>query len=222
VTGRKLRAALFAARNTWDAPSAPGLQDLSNRMEGIALQHSPTDALYKHTLEKGYNLPSSLSLNLTQHRIPHELPRSKAGSSSTIPSRFNRFLLVDDNPINLKVLAAFITRLKQPFSVASDGAEAVERYRDAILRDGKPYDCIFMDISMPVMDGFQAITEIRQFEQQMLDSEKNDSRESSHRSYILALTGLGSEEARRAARDSGVDGFLLKPVKFRDIMPLIG
>jgi signal transduction histidine kinase/CheY-like chemotaxis protein len=222
LTGKKLRAALLAARNARDAPPASGLQDLSNRMEGVALQHSPTDALFKPTLMKDHSLPSSPSPNSTQNWIPHELPRSKAGSSSTISSRFNRFLLVDDNPINLKVLAAFVTRLKQPFSVASDGAEAVQRYRDAILRDGKPYDCIFMDISMPVMDGFQAIAEIRRFEQQMLDSEKNDSRESSHRSYILALTGLGSEEARRAARDSGVDEFLLKPVKFRDIMPLIG
>jgi signal transduction histidine kinase/CheY-like chemotaxis protein len=222
VTGKKLRDALLAAQDVWSAPPASGLQDLSDRMEGVALQHSPTDALFKPTPMENYSLPSSPLLSSTQNWIPHQLPRSKAGSSSTISSRFSRFLLVDDNPINLKVLAAFITRLKQSFSVASDGAEAVQRHRDAILRDGRPYDCIFMDISMPVMDGFQAIAEIRRFEQQMLDSEKNDSRESSHRSYILALTGLGSEEARRAARDSGVDGFLLKPVKFKDIMPLIG
>jgi signal transduction histidine kinase/CheY-like chemotaxis protein len=222
VTGRKLRAALLDAQDVWGSPPAPGLQDLSNRMDKIALQHPPTDALFKPTPMEDYNLPSSPSLISTQDWMPHQLPRSKTGSSSTISSRFSRFLLVDDNPINLKVLAAFITRLKEPFSVASDGAEAVQRYRDAILRDEKPYDCIFMDISMPVMDGFQAIAGIRQFEQQMLNSEKNGSRGSSHRSYILALTGLGSEEARRAARDSGVDGFLLKPVKFRDIMPLIG
>jgi signal transduction histidine kinase/CheY-like chemotaxis protein len=222
VTGKKLRAVLFAAQDVWDAPSAPGLQDLSDRMEGIALRYSPTNAPSKHTPEEGYNSPSNLSLSSTQNPIPHDLPRSKAGSSSTISSRFNRFLLVDDNPINLKVLAAFITRLKQPFSVASDGAEAVQRYRDAILRDGTPYDCIFMDISMPVMDGFQAIAEIRRFEQQILNTQTHGSRGSSRRSYILALTGLGSEEARRAARDSGVDGYLLKPVKFRDILPLIG
>jgi signal transduction histidine kinase/CheY-like chemotaxis protein len=221
VTGKKLRAALLAARGTGDAPSAPGLQDLSNRMEGVVLQHSPTDVLPKPTPD-GRDLSRSPSPRSTQNRIPRELPRPEGSVSPTISSRFNRFLLVDDNPINLKVLAAFITRLKQPFAVASDGAEAVQRYRDAILRDETPYDCIFMDISMPVMDGFQAIAEIRRFEQQMLDSEKNDSRGSSRRSYILALTGLGSEEARRAARDSGVDGFLLKPVKFKDIMPLIG
>lgn len=125
--------------------------------------------------------------------------------------RFKRFLLVDDNPINLKVLSAFTRRLGVPFSLASDGSEAVNLYKQAILEEANPFDCCFMDLSMPVLDGFQAVTAIRQFEHE----QKCD------RMHILALTGLGSEVARSTAREAGFDGYLLKPVKFRDVEPLL-
>jgi signal transduction histidine kinase len=141
---------------------------------------------------------------------------------------FKRLLLVDDNPINLKVLVAFANRLGLPFSTAADGAEAVHLYRNAALEEADPFDCIFMDISMPIMDGFQAVTAIREFE---IQQGKTDIHEPSRdrtksrltsRSYVLALTGLGSEAARRSARASGFDEFLLKPVKFKDVAPLLG
>jgi CheY-like chemotaxis protein len=69
-----------------------------------------------------------------------------------------------------------------------------------------------MDISMPVMDGFQAAAAIRRFEEETM---------ASTRSFILALTGLGSEGARTSARTSGFDGFMVKPVRFRDMLPLL-
>jgi DNA-binding response OmpR family regulator len=40
-------------------------------------------------------------------------------------------------------------------------------------------------------------------------------------SHIVALTGLGSDEARSMARDTGFDLFLVKPVKFRDLEPML-
>jgi signal transduction histidine kinase/ActR/RegA family two-component response regulator len=133
-------------------------------------------------------------------------------TSPTNISRFKRYLLVDDNPINLKVLSAFVRRLHAPFSFASNGAEAVHLYKQAILKEQDPFDICFMDISMPVQNGFQAVAAIREFE----DEQKVDEKE---RCYVLALTGLGSDGAREEARSAGFDGFLLKPVKFGDILP---
>jgi signal transduction histidine kinase/ActR/RegA family two-component response regulator len=130
------------------------------------------------------------------------------------PCRFKRFLLVDDNPINLKVLSAFATRIRIPYVLAHDGAEAVQLYT-AALGTPQPFDCIFMDISMPVMDGFQAVTAIRKVEDETLVDGQG-------KSYILALTGLGSEAARTSAQKSGFDGFLVKPVRFKDVLPLLG
>jgi CheY-like chemotaxis protein len=92
-----------------------------------------------------------------------------------------------------------------------------------------------MDISMPVMDGFQAVSRIRKIEYELMkkidESQFNDALEhgldgtagddQGVRAYIFALTGLGSEKARKQARSSGFDEFLLKPVRFKDILPLL-
>jgi CheY-like chemotaxis protein len=151
--------------------------------------------------------------------------------------RFHRLLLVDDNPINLKMLCAFAKRLNVPYSSATDGEEAVRLYQAAAEQEDPQmsYDCIFMDISMPVMDGFQAVSKIRRIEDELIkkiaQSQSNDA--SKHnldgaagdgggaRAYIFALTGLGSEKARKQARCSGFDEFLLKPVRFKDVLPML-
>ncbi|KAA8572272.1 hypothetical protein EYC84_002898 [Monilinia fructicola] len=70
-------------------------------------------------------------------------------------------LLVDDNMINLKLLRHFITRLGYPtVHEAENGLEAVKK----VEQRPEGYDIIFMDISMPVLDGFDATREIRKLE----------------------------------------------------------
>jgi signal transduction histidine kinase len=155
--------------------------------------------------------------------------------------RYRRLLLVDDNPINLKLLVAFAKRIGLPFATAFDGAEAVRLYKKAIEEEADPFDCVFMDISMPVMDSFQATVAIRQFEEQQRkehqDRDANTYKKKSQdegdneqqketplravRSNIMAFTGLGSEKARSMARNSGFDLFLVKPLKFKDVEPLL-
>jgi CheY-like chemotaxis protein len=78
---------------------------------------------------------------------------------------------------------------------------------------------------MPVMDGFQAVAAIREFEHERVErggtmgSRKGRSAKGS---YIFALTGVGSEKARKEAERCGCDEFLLKPVRFRDVGLLLG
>lgn len=157
--------------------------------------------------------------------------------TSSPTCRFRRLLLVDDNPINLKMLCAFAKRLGVPYSSATDGAEAVRLYQTATEQEDPKanYDCIFMDISMPVMDGFQAVSKIRGIEHGLLEKgiprQSDDAArhgldgtledERGTRAYIFALTGLGSEKARKQAKNSGFDEFLLKPVRFKDVLPLL-
>jgi CheY-like chemotaxis protein len=150
-------------------------------------------------------------------------------SAQTPPCRFRRFLLVDDNLINLKMLCAFAKRFKVPYSSATDGAEAVRLY-DAAARENSGqdgYDCIFMDISMPVMDGFEAANNIRRVEDEVLKLRGEEAQTGGaagrklERAYIFALTGLGSDKARKEAERSGFDEFLLKPIRFKDVLPLV-
>lgn len=123
----------------------------------------------------------------------------------------HHLLLVDDNPINVKLLATVMERLKHTFSTACNGLEAVELYRESLKGQQRAFDMIFMDISMPVMDGFEATREIRQLEGQA----------NVPRCKIVALTGLSSEENRNEAMAAGSDVFLTKPAKLDKVRRLI-
>jgi CheY-like chemotaxis protein len=71
-----------------------------------------------------------------------------------------------------------------------------------------------MDISMPVMDGFEAIREIRRLESEAPPP-------TGKRARIAALTGLSSELSRKEALSSGGDAFLTKPIKLDTVRRLL-
>lgn len=113
------------------------------------------------------------------------------------------FLLVDDNHINLKVLSTYIRRLGHPYATASDGQEALNAY----VANPNKYSCIFMDISMPVMDGFEATQRIRAYERE----------NTLQPVLVFALSGLASTDAQNEAYGSGIDLFLSKPVTLKEL-----
>lgn len=132
--------------------------------------------------------------------------------TTTIPGPSEKYLLlVDDNPINIKLLVAVVRKLKHPYATAANGLEAVNLFRQAV-EQGRRFDMVFMDISMPVMDGFEAIREIRR-----LESEAPPEK----RTRIAALTGLSSELSRKEALSSGGDAFLTKPIKLDTVRRLL-
>lgn len=116
-------------------------------------------------------------------------------------------LIVDDNAINRRLLAAFMKKRKLPFQEAKDGLQALEKYKEV---QGK-FSVILMDISMPVMDGMTSTRLIREHE----NTTKLTPR------HIIALTGLTSASAKLEAWTSGVDDFLTKPVDFDRLASLI-
>ncbi|KAJ3464269.1 hypothetical protein MRS44_009055 [Fusarium solani] len=160
--------------------------------------------------------PTSTTQPTTEPEIPAPVvspgtpfPLSSEETPSPSQDYFTapEFLLVDDNFINLKILTSYMKKLKQPYQTATNGQEALSAYE---LDSGR-YVCILMDISMPIMDGFEATRRIRAFEQ----------RHGLRPALILALTGLASEEAQREAVVSGVDLFLTKPVRLKELGPIL-
>ncbi|EKG16557.1 hypothetical protein MPH_06333 [Macrophomina phaseolina MS6] len=131
---------------------------------------------------------------------PPELPSS---SSSNAPSEPRlRLLLVEDNPINLRILTTYARKLNCTWVTASNGRDAVHEFKQA---DGR-FDYVLMDVSMPIMNGFEATREIRAWERM------HDGSYGPQHAKILALTGLGSAESQQEAFASGMDKFLIKPV----------
>ncbi|CDW73961.1 pas domain s-box protein [Stylonychia lemnae] len=131
-------------------------------------------------------------------------------------STFKDILIVDDNIFNLVTLEAILQlQLKLQVDKATNGLEAVtkvkQRYQDSAnikcsCNRQNGYKLIFMDCNMPVMDGFQATQQIRDFEKQ-LDL-------NIPRSYITALTAYTSDAFQQKCLDFGMDSFLTKPIGF--------
>lgn len=119
-----------------------------------------------------------------------------AGSPSIV-------MVVDDNSVNLMLLQRYMMRLGRPQIGATNGQEAVDTYK----ANAKAISIIFMDITMPVLDGLQASRLIRDYERSS----------GTERAMIIALTAMASPSAKQEAYSSGIDLFLTKPVQFRQI-----
>ncbi|ETS73405.1 hypothetical protein PFICI_15010 [Pestalotiopsis fici W106-1] len=112
-------------------------------------------------------------------------------------------LIVDDNQINLKVMAAYLTKLKYTCITATNGLEALNLYSEAPAK----YSCVLTDISMPVMDGLESTRRIREFELS-----------GGHKPVVvIALTGLDRAGVQQDALASGVDLFLTRPLTIRGL-----
>jgi signal transduction histidine kinase/ActR/RegA family two-component response regulator len=113
-------------------------------------------------------------------------------------SRLNgRVLVVEDNAVNRKLIVALLTHFGLTVVLAEDGQQAV----DAIT-GGDPADLILMDLQMPVMDGYVATAQIRQWE----------STAEQPRRPIVALTANAFAEDRQRCLAAGMDDFLAKPI----------
>ncbi len=109
--------------------------------------------------------------------------------------RDTNVLLVEDNLINQKVLTGVLSKSGMNITVANHGQEALD-----ILDAGQNFDIIFMDINMPVMDGYTASIKIR--ENQNYDNIP-----------IVALTALTSPSEVENMFSCGMNGYLAKPLK---------
>nr|AAR30132.1 putative two-component response regulator SSK1p [[Gibberella] fujikuroi var. moniliformis] len=139
-------------------------------------------------------------------------------------------LIVEDNPINLKLLEAFVKRLKVRWSTAMNGRDAVKKWRTG------GFHLVLMDIQLPVMNGLEATREIRRLERVnsigvfssspdgVVTTENPDELDDKDRLQnpslfkspviIVALTASSLQSDRHEALAAGCNDFLTKPVNF--------
>lgn len=115
-----------------------------------------------------------------------EMPFSRKGS---------RALIVEDNEINQTILRQYLRDFGFDVETASNGKMGLEK---AFTTE---FDFVFMDISMPVMDGIAATRAL-----------KSDSQSASHNAIVIGFTAHSSPESRSACLVAGMDHVLIKPV----------
>ncbi|MCF8267739.1 MAG: response regulator, partial [Ignavibacteriales bacterium] len=113
-----------------------------------------------------------------------------------------RILIAEDNPVNQKFVLHVLKKIGYTADVAGDGKEVLD------LLAQKKYDLIFMDIQMPVMDGFEST--------RVIINKYGDLRPK-----IIALTANALKDDREKCLNAGMDEYMSKPVTMDKIKEMI-
>ena len=116
-----------------------------------------------------------------------------------------RVLLVDDVEDNCFIVKYYLEKAQCEVMTANNGLEAVEQFQNG------RWDLIIMDIQMPVMDGWEATTAIRQIEKD----------NALPHTPIVALTASALTESREKCIAVGCDYFQTKPIKKTEIKEIL-
>ncbi|WP_458124099.1 response regulator [Paenibacillus sp. Z3-2] len=116
-------------------------------------------------------------------------------------NKYPTVLIVDDHPINQKLMAIMLSKLGLLSDIAEDGQSAL----DMVLGSRHPYDYVFMDLQMPVMDGLECTRRIR------------ESLPQSNQPIIIAMTANVMEGIQQRCTAAGMDDYISKPVKMGNV-----
>lgn len=145
------------------------------------------------------DIPGRLEGLLTSESVPKESPKP---DSSEVTDN-GQILVVEDNMINQKVAKMMLKSLGFKCHVVNNGLEAVE-----VLKNRR-FGMVLMDCQMPIMDGFEATDQIRN----IADVTKS--------MPIIAFTANVSDANRMRCRESGMDGFLTKPIDRSKLISIV-
>jgi PAS domain S-box-containing protein len=141
------------------------------------------------------------------YTLPEGAPLPTVGRAfSPLPSsRPLHVLLAEDNPINQRLMTKMLEKMGHQVTLVENGKAVVER----VARD--PFDLVLMDVQMPELDGLEATRQIRR-------------REAAGGGHlpIVALTAHAMKGDRERCLESGMDGYLAKPVRWSELRAVIG
>lgn len=128
-------------------------------------------------------------------RIERRARQRLAGAAdSRAVLRGRRILVAEDNDFNQQVVRELLERFGATVVVAGNGLDAIAR-----VETDPAFDLVLMDVQMPVMDGIEAVQQLR-------------TRYSSSDLVILAMTANVAPEDRLRCRTAGMNGFVPKPI----------
>ena len=144
------------------------------------------------------------ALGAGQQRRPMPLITRYSLQDAREPSEGLRVLLAEDNQVNQRLAARLLEKRGHFVTVTANGREALDA-----LEKG-PYDLVLMDLQMPEMDGFQATAALRERE-----------KHNGTHLPVVALTAHAMKGDRERCLAAGMDGYLSKPIRSRELDDLL-
>jgi PAS domain S-box-containing protein len=134
-----------------------------------------------------------------EERSAGRADRTVSQAAGEFADRHARVLVVEDNLVNQKVAVAMLSRLGLQADVARDGRDAIDRL------SAEPYDLVFMDCQMPVLNGYDATAHLR------------GRRGPNQDVPVVAMTADVVEGSRERAFQSGMNDFVAKPIDVQEL-----
>lgn len=117
-----------------------------------------------------------------------------------------RVLLAEDGPDNQRMVSFILRKAGAEVMVVKNGKEAIDAVH-ASYDENKTFDVLLMDMQMPVMDGYDAVRQLR---------------EEGYPGSIIALTAHAMSGDRKKCINAGCDGYLTKPIDRGKLISLVG
>ncbi|MGM9632732.1 MAG: response regulator [Eubacteriales bacterium] len=127
-----------------------------------------------------------------------------APAAEVINFQGKRLLLVEDNDFNREIALAILDEYGFVVDTAENGKEAVDIIASSKHGD---YDLVLMDIQMPIMNGYEATRNIRNLDDPVLSAVP-----------VVAMTANAFDEDRKTALESGMNGFISKPINMSEVL----
>lgn len=161
------------------------------------------DLRVRSDLGKGSSFSLELCLDLAEATSAYSESSKGADLLASLPEAKQQLsiLLVEDNPVNQQVALLRIQKLGHHVEVVDNGQIGVETWRQG------DFDCILMDIQMPIMDGHAAVREIRR-----LEAEGN-----MEPIFIVAMTAHAFIADREQCFSEGMNEYISKPFRAEDL-----
>ena len=158
---------------------------------------------------------STQLLSPSKSEQPITSPKAISITHSTMPADSFHVLIVEDNLINQKVLAAQLRKIGCTIMLANHGGEAIDHirlskfHRDHVT-DGADVDVVLMDLEMPVMDGQTCARKLR---------EMQNTGELVAHVPVIAVTANARAEQIEMTLKSGIDDVVSKPFRLPELVP---
>lgn len=154
----------------------------------------------KSEINKGTVFNATVFLKIIDSQVKKNASNEKEENSEVLKNKWTgkRALIIEDNELNQEIAAEILKMLDLEVECANDGKSGVEKF---LKSPENFYDIIFMDIQMPIMNGYDATREIRSLE-----------RKDAKTVPIIAMTANAFADDVLLCKDAGMDGHIAKPI----------